>query len=432
MHEAVDILSRYIRINTTNPPGNEAAGARFLADIFEREGIEYRTYESDPGRVSIRAVIHGSGAKEPLILLNHMDVVPADPAGFSFDPFGGDVRDGYVCGRGALDMKGIAVMQFMAFLALKRSGARPCRDLIFLATADEEEGGGKGGEFLLENHFDDFRAGVVLNEGGYGIAGMVPDRVAMLIAPAEKGPCWLRLTRRGVPGHGSAPHAQNALERMTRALGRLLAADLPVIITPTTAAYFRDLASVWKFLAPYAEDGRPETLARLLGESGLLGIPALNAMVRNTISLNMLASGSKINMIPDFAEAKLDIRLIPGQKVGDFISFVKETLADDEIMIEPILAADASASAIDTDDFIVLRDALQEHFPGSLVLLSLLSGFSDSRFFRERGIPVYGFCPIVITMDELSTIHGNDERISVGALARGCEVYEDVVRRLCK
>ncbi len=430
-HEAVDILSRYLRINTTNPPGNEEKAAWFFAEIFEQEHIPYRTYESDPGRVSIRAHIPGSGVKEPLILLNHMDVVPAGAGEFSFDPFGGEVRDGYVCGRGALDMKGIAVMQLMAFLAMKRTGVRPNRDLVFLATADEEAGGLKGAGFLLDTCPDEFRAGVVLNEGGYGIAGMVPGKSAMLITPAEKGPCWLRLTRRGVPGHGSTPHSQNALEKMTQALARLLAAEMPVTITGATAGYFRELSSEWPFLGPFAKDGKPETLARLLGESGMLAIPALNAMVRNTISLTMLTSGVKINMIPDHAEALLDIRLLPGQKVEDFIAVVKETLADDEIMIEKILASEASASDTDTDEFILLRDTLKRHFPGSLMPLSLLSGFSDSRFFRERGVPVYGFCPLMITMDDLAMIHGLDEKISVEGLVRGCEIYSDIVRAMC-
>jgi carboxypeptidase PM20D1 len=163
----------------------------------------------------------------------------------------------------------------------------------------------------------------------------------------------------------------------------------------------------------------------------MLAVPALNAMVRNTISLNMLSSGEKINMIPHHAEARLDIRLLPGQKVDDFIRTVKENLADDEIMIEKILTSEASASDTDNDDFMLLRDALRDHFPGSLVIMSLLSGFSDSRFFRENGVPVYGFCPVIITMDELKMIHGNDEKISAEGLVRGCEIYADVVARLC-
>jgi acetylornithine deacetylase/succinyl-diaminopimelate desuccinylase-like protein len=430
-HEAVTILSKYLQIDTSNPPGNEASAADFFAKIFDREKISCQIYESEPGRMSIRAALPGSGHKDPLILLNHMDVVPADRSAFNFDPFGGEIRDGYVCGRGAIDMKGIGVMQLMAFLAMKRAGSNLNRDLVFLAVADEEEGGMKGAHYLLEKHPDDFKAGLVLNEGAYGISNMLPNKTALLISPAEKGPLWIRISRRGLPGHGSMPHSKNALEKLTAAIHRLLSEEMPVTITPITADYFKKLSSGWPFLDPYMKDGKYETLARVLTQSGMLAIPALNAMVRNTISLNMLKAGVKINIIPDYAEAQLDIRLLPGQKIDDFINFVKEKLGDDEIKIETILASESSSSTTINDDFTILLNTLQTHFPDSLIPLSLLSGLSDSRFFRERGIPVYGFCPLMITVDQLNMIHGNDEKISVDGLIKGCEIYVEIVRSLC-
>ncbi len=430
-HEAVEILSKYIQINTTNPPGNEAPAAEFLAGILDREGIASRTYEAAPGRVSLKALLPGTGKKDPLILLNHMDVVPADPAEFSFDPFGGEIRDGYVCGRGALDMKGIGVMQLMAFLAMKRTGAVLDRDLVFLAVADEEEGGAEGVRHLLDNHPGDFRAGLVLNEGAFGIANMLPNKTVMMISPGEKGPCWLRLIRRGESGHGSSPHGNNALVKMIQALNRLIDADLPVIITDITEEYFRQIAPYWSFLGPYREDGRRETLARLLMQSGLLEVPQLNAMVRNTISLNFLRAGVKLNVIPDNVEAQLDIRLLPGQDVDEFIAFVRETLDDEMIRIEPILASPGNVSETDGGEYLRLREAVAVHFPDALMPPSILPGISDSRFFRERGVPAYGFCPLLIPMDHLKMIHGNDEKISAEGLARGCDIYADVVRRLC-
>lgn len=431
MHECVELLSRYLRIDSSNPPGNERETARFFADIFDREGIEYTFYEPVRDRISVRACVKGSGKKEPLILLNHMDVVPVTGQDFSFDPFGGEIRDGFVCGRGALDMKGIGIMQLMAFLAMKRGGVNLNRDLLFLAVADEEEGGKHGARFLLESHAQEFRAGVVLNEGSFGISNMLPGRKVMMISTAEKGACWLRLSRKGMPGHGSCPHGQNALVKMNEALARLLATPLPVTITHVVAVYFKNLSQEWQFLAPYAEDGKFETLARVLTESGMLGVPQLNAMVRNTISLNMVDAGIKINVIPDQATACLDIRLLPGQDVQEFIDFVKKSLADDEILIEPVMTTPGSESAVDNEDYAILQASLRDHFPDSLMTRSILMGISDSRFFRERGVPAYGFCPIFITMDHLKMIHGNDEKISVEELTTGCNVYTDVVQRLC-
>ncbi len=429
--ESVKMLSDYIQINTTNPPGNEHKATKFFSEIFDREGIQYKTYESSLNRCSIRAVISGSGEKRPIILLNHIDVVPANKDEFSFDPFGGEIIDGFICGRGALDMKGIGIMQLMAFLSMKRNRIPLKRDLIFLSVADEEEGGKHGMKYLLDNYPDDFNAGLVINEGSYGIADMLNNQQVMLISPSEKGPCWLKLTRKGTPGHGSTPHTDNALEKLNLALSRLLTEELPIIITHTVADYFQRLSEAWEFIAPYAADKKDETLEKILKENGLLAIPQIQAMVKNTISLNMLRAGGKINVIPSHAEALLDIRLLPGQDVDDFVRYVKENLGDDEIIIEKILTARGSESDINNDDFTIIHNTLLKHFSDSLTALYLLSGFSDSRFFRERGIPSYGLCPIFISMEHLKMIHGIDEKISVKNMIMGTEVYTDIVKTLC-
>lgn len=428
--EAVKLLSRYIQINTTNPPGNEDQAVQFFAAIFDREEIEYRTYESESKRKSIRAVLPGSGENGAIILLNHMDVVPVNEDEWSFSPFGGEIRDGYIHGRGALDMKGLGIMELMAFLAMKREGVAPNRDLIFLATADEETGGSEGVGYLLDKHPDDFRADLVINEGGFGITNVLPDRPVVMIASAEKGVCWLKLTRKGLPGHGSMPHGQNALERMLQAFNRLFSEETPVTITPPVAAYFRNLAAGWDFLKPYLEDGREETLVRILSESGLLAMPQINAMVRNTMSLNVLNAGGKTNVIPSLAEAELDIRLLPGQEVDDFIEQVREKLADEEIAIEPITINKASESPIDTEYFAVIADVIRERFPDAVLTQSVLMGTSDSRFFRERGIVSYGVCPIFVPLDDVKMVHGIDEKISVDNLEAGTEVLTEIVRRI--
>ncbi|MFH1135335.1 MAG: M20/M25/M40 family metallo-hydrolase [Pseudomonadota bacterium] len=430
--EAVDLLSRLIRIDTSNPPGREKAAADFITEILDREKIAWRTYEPAPERMSVRAVIPGTGQKKPLILLNHLDTAPADGRGWSFDPFGGDVRDGFVRGRGALDMKGLGVMELLAFLDIKRQGIVPCRDLIFLAVADEEAGGAFGVEHLLNNHEADFRAGLVLNEGGFGLEGLLPGRTVHMISSAEKGPCWLRLVRTGSPGHGSMPHGNNALEKLVAAAARVAAAPQPLAVAPVVKEYFRRLgAAGWNFLQPFVEDGRSETLLRLLRESGLLGRPEISAMLQNTVSLNRLYSGFKINVIPDRAEAELDARLLPGQEIDAFCESLRRLLADDDIQVERITAFEATASPAISEDFCLLERALGRHFPDAAVAPSLSVGTTDSRFFRRRGVSAYGFFPVVAAVADLKMVHGFDEKISVENLERGTRILTEVVRELC-
>ena len=354
--EAVELLSRLIQIDTSNPPGGEKAAADFLTAIFDKEGISYKTYEPRPGRVSVRAVIPGTGEKPPLILLNHLDVVPADARGWSFDPFGGQAVDGFVLGRGALDMKGLGVMELLAFLNVRREGLIPKRDLIFLAVADEEAGGVYGVEYLLNHHEEDFRAGLVLNEGGFGLEGLIPGHQVHMASTSEKGPCWLKLTANGPPGHGSMPHGQNALEKLVKALSRVLAAEKTCIVTPEAREYFRGLGQAgWDFLRPFLDDGQDGTLIRILGESGLLDLPEISTMLQNTVSLNVLHAGDKNNVIPDRAEAQLDARLLPGQDVDGFIEHIKQLLGDDDISVESIKPMEASSSAVDNEDFRLLE-----------------------------------------------------------------------------
>ncbi|MBN1881209.1 MAG: M20/M25/M40 family metallo-hydrolase [Deltaproteobacteria bacterium] len=430
-HEAVRLLSEYLKLNTTNPPGNEHKGVRFFADIFDAEGIEYKTYESLPGRGSIRAVIKGTGKKDPLTLLNHIDVVPANAEEWNFDPFSGEVTDGMIRGRGALDMKGQGILELMAFLVIKRQGITPNRDLIFVAVADEEMGGGLGMGWLLENHPEDFPKGTVINEVGFTLTDLLPSGPLAMVAPAEKGPCWLRLVRKGEPGHGSMPHDKNALHLMIEALGRLIAAERPIIITSITAEYFKNLATGWEFLKPYVEDGKEETLVEILKTSGLLSMPQMKAVVTNTLSVNKLTAGDKTNVIPSHCEAELDVRLLPGQKIDDFIAFIRKTLEDDEIEIEIIYACEASWSSMDTDDYRTMLDIIKKHNPGAVVTPWLIAGTTDSRFYRVAGADAYGILPVSIPLSHVKMIHGIDEQISVENVVTGTEIFTEIVTTLC-
>lgn len=428
--DPVKLLSDYIRINTSNPPGDETEAARFLGLVLSKAGIAYKTYESAQGRISLRAEISGSGQQEPLVLLNHMDVVPADKSQWSFDPFGGEIIDSFVCGRGALDMKSIGIMQLMALIDLKRRGAVPNRDVVLLAVADEEEGGGLGAKWLLENHAVDFEASLVLNEGGFGIEGMLPDRQLMMISAAEKGLCWLKLRCHGQGGHGSMPGPENPAAELVSAVTRLLALPETARITQIVADYFLCLANALDFLEPYKQNPSPDMLVELLEQSGLIGLPQIGAMLRNTISLTVLDAGHKTNVIPDTAWAHLDGRLLPGQGGDEFIETIKQKLAGPKIEIQRISVDEASQSPWQGGDYQTIADVLGQAFPYAVVAPSLMPGTSDSRFFRYKGINAYGFCPVIIPAEHLAMIHGVDEKISMENLTRGTAVYAQLVKTL--
>jgi acetylornithine deacetylase/succinyl-diaminopimelate desuccinylase-like protein len=430
-NESVELLSRYISLDTTNPPGNEHLAADLFAKILKAEGIAYRVYESRPGRISIRAEIKGSGQGEPLILLHHTDVIAAKKNEWSFDPFGGEIIDGYICGRGALDTKSLGIMQLLSMLDVHRSRLTLNRDLVFLATADEESGADCGVEYLLREHRGDFPAGLVLNEGSYVAEGIVPGRLLAMISPGEKGPCWIKLKRKGIPGHGSTPHADNALERLTLAVNRLISYRVPLRVTPIVAEYFRRMAPAREFLKPYIEDGKQETLLKIVEDNGLLADPQVKAMLTNTISLNSLHSGDKVNVIPSYAEAEVDTRLLPGQGISEWIEILKHRMDDKEIKIEFIMKGEGNASDMDTDCYRIIEQALLDHYPGAIAAPCLMLGTTDSRFFRELGMLSYGFCPAVIPADHLKSIHGIDEKIAAESLIKGTEVYTDIVKRLC-
>jgi acetylornithine deacetylase/succinyl-diaminopimelate desuccinylase-like protein len=431
-NEAVDVLCEYLRIDTTNPPGNEAQGAEFLGDILAREGIDFKLYESAPGRSSILGRIKGSGDGKPLILLSHIDVVPANPENWQFHPLSGEIADGFIWGRGALDMKGMGVMELMALVAAMRQGVELRRDLVFLAVADEEAGGYSGVKILLEEHPQDLEAALVINEGGYATIDLVAGRPFFMIANAEKYGYWLRLKRRGLAGHGSMPTGQGALDRMVPALARLLERKRPMNINPTMQTFFTRLAEHWEILAPYKEDGDLQTLEGLIEENNLAAIPALSAVLRDTVSLNMLNAGVKINVIPDDAEAFLDCRLLP-ETVGDeFLSFIREALDDPEMEVEVFMDMEkAPASPMGGPYMAAIEKTVLSSFPDAVVSPFMLSGLSDSRFFRARGVPCYGIIPARLGLMDLARIHGIDERIAVQDVKDGVKFIYDLVLEIC-
>jgi acetylornithine deacetylase/succinyl-diaminopimelate desuccinylase-like protein len=426
--EATDILSRYIAIDTTNPPGNEAPAVRFLEKILRDNGIEDFTFydasdDKYQGRLNMRAVLRGDGAKQPLVLLNHTDVVPVEREGWKEEPFAGLVKDGVIWGRGAVDMKGMGVMELMALLLMKRHGIASTRDVVFLACADEEAGSAYGAEFLAKHHPDALEGEYVINEGGWGTTEVMGvKRPVFNCAVSEKGPFWVRLYVEGRPGHGSVPHDNNSMDRLIRALNRVLDWQRPRSVVPELGEYFD--RSYRNGLFP--EEPTEEAIGRI-AESNLL----INAITTDTVSLTTMRAGVKHNVIPASAEATLDCRLLPGKDSQAFLAELRTVINDENVRIDTILDSNTPASPINTKLMSAIEQTVRDHVEDAVVLPSVSAGFTDSRVFRRLGVTSYGFIPVLLEPLEAITIHGHNERISVENLRLGCQMMFDLVRRIC-
>jgi acetylornithine deacetylase/succinyl-diaminopimelate desuccinylase-like protein len=402
--EAVDTLQHYLRFNTTNPPGDVTEAAGFLQNILEREGLTVTRYEAAPGKINVSARLKGSGNAKPILLLHHMDVVPADASRWnSIDPFGGELKDGHIWGRGAIDMKGTGVLQLYAFLTLARQQIPLDRDVIFLAVNDEEIGGMMGTRYLLDHHYDELDPEYVLDEGGFGSREIfVNGKLVFGISVAEKRALWLRVTAHGVAGHGSQPHDQNPNDKLMRALNRLFNQPFPTV--PNAA-----LNALVARLGPLAPN------------------QFTNAIQQTTVSLTSLRSGvgdpPKANVIPSLAAATLDTRLLPGMDAGKFLAEVKSRLGE-EIDVEIIHPASQSVvTPHDTPMFRALSRAITRHHPEATVVPTIIPYGTDSRMFRLRGAKCYGLLPLVLSTELAASIHGDAERIPVDQFETGIRIY---------
>lgn len=431
--EATALLSQYLRINTTNPPGNEIAAARWLAAVLRRDGIESQIFEPAPGKANLYARLAGDGTARPIILLNHMDVVLASPEYWTVDPFGGVIKDGAVWGRGALDMKGEAIAQLMTLLVLKRAHVPLRRDVIFLATSDEEIGAGVGAAWIVQQRPDLVRgAEFLLNEGGNIRANARGDVEYYGIATTEKSPFWLDVIARGTAGHASRPTPDNPVHRLVRALDRIAAWRTPLVVTPTVNRYFRDLSPLVsdtmqrRWFADIATALRDSNVARAITAN--IGY---NAILRNTISITGLKGSDKTNVIPPIATAVLDVRLLPGQDPAAFLADLTRVIGDSAVTLRPQGPNwPATESSTDTDLYRALVAVARARHPNAVVTTSMLAGFTDSHHFRRLGITSYGLGPFPLTPGAESGIHGNDEHVSIDALRFGVRFYYDVVTRV--
>lgn len=429
--EAVALLSRYIQIDTTNPPGNELKAAEFLKAILVREGIETRVIESAPGRANIYARLKGNGAKKAIMLMHHMDVVPAEAKLWKEPPFSGAIKDGMIWGRGAIDNKGGGVMGLMTLLALKRHNAQLKGDVVFLGTADEEAGGVLGAGFLLEKHPELFKdVSVVLNEGG-GIRLGEDGRARLYsVGVAEKVPLWLKLMAPGTPGHAASPGDNQAVLKLITALSRIASYQSSIKVVPEVQKFYADSAAT----APANRREQYLDLRKALQEPAFaaefLKDRSNNARVRNTISITGIKGSDKINVIPAEAFAEIDVRLLPGEEPQAFINEMRRVISDDSIKIEILLSRAAAVSPPSPEAIRVIGEYAKAKDLGTPMMFPMGSGFTDCHFFRAKGIPCLGFLPRRSRPSEEGMVHGINERVSVESVKSDIRAMYDLVRKL--
>ncbi len=427
--ETVELLRRYLQIDTTNPPGNEVAGARFLAEVLTREGIESETIEAAPGRASLRARLPGDGSLGGIVLHHHIDVVYADRRYWTVDPFGGVIADGYLYGRGAIDMKSTGILHLAALLALKRLRVPLKRDLLFLATADEEAGSEFGAQFIADRR-PDWLVGAEYAISEIGMiqahAGLRAPLASIVIS--EKTGLPLTLTARGEPGHGSMPWPDTAPNRLIRALDRLLAAERAPRVLPEVQEFFSRTTSV----LPAEEAAGYDDLAASLRDADFRRRFYANrqyaAMVRTTFAVTMLRGSAKSNVIPPEATAQIDCRMLAGDDPDEIAEWVRRAVADPNVQVQ--IARDPkipNLSPPDTELYKAMADTLRRRAPGAVVAPMILVAFTDNWVFRRCGLHGYGFSPFIIEEDELQKIHGNDERISLENVREGVRAYTELL-----
>jgi acetylornithine deacetylase/succinyl-diaminopimelate desuccinylase-like protein len=427
--EATALLQQEIRIDTTNPPGDELPVAKLLKQKLLADGIPATIWVPQPGRGVIAARMRGHGHhNKALILLSHMDVFPANPKEWQVPPFSGQIKDGAIWGRGSIDGKGPGVIELMAMLAIRRAGILLDRDVIFIATGDEETGGGMGAGWVVQHEADIFSdAGYLLNEGG-GIDSRPNGHRYFAVSVAEKAPLLLRLTATGPGGNAAVPAPDNAVVRLIGALARLQAYQPAIRVIDPVAAYFKALNGL--------DGGPPEflDLAKALQNAdyakSFLSVPRQNAMVRDTITPIDLSAGDKTNVIPPSALAELDCRLLPGDDPQVVLADLRKVINDDAIKVDVLLNFPAVASPIDSS----LMTAIAKLAASENVVAvpTMSASFTDSHYFRQKGMVAYGFIPIELSKVEEEGAHGVNERLPIKELGNGIRRMTDLLQLIGK
>jgi acetylornithine deacetylase/succinyl-diaminopimelate desuccinylase-like protein len=408
--EALKTLQTYVRINTSNPPGDVTKAADFLVDLLKREGVDVQRYESAPGRSIVLARLKGSGSgAKALLLEHHMDVVAADASRWARDPFAAEIVDGKMWGRGTMDMKGIGVTQLYAFLLLHRLKVPLARDVILMAVPDEEVGGELGARWMIKNHYDELDPEYVLDEGGFGSRDMfTAGKLVFGISVAEKKILWLRLRAEGVAGHGSQPHPMNPNDHLTRALNRLLSDPIP-------AGTFPVVETMKERIGPLADN------------------KFNNAIQQSTISITSLRSGvgdpPRANVIPSVAEATIDCRILPGTTAAQWLEELKRRLADPAIKVEVIYEGDDPlVTPQETPFYRALESAVRRHHPDAIVTPMVVPYGTDANSYRPKGVKSYGFFPGIAPAAAIGSMHGDAEFIPTDAILPAIQILFEALR----
>lgn len=427
------LLAELIRIPTVNPPGGEKKLAERIAAELAGAGLETRVIPtpratpSDPPRAAVWSRLPGRGIRPPLILLSHLDVVPAVAEDWLHPPFAGVIEDDVVHGRGALDAKGVTAVHISTLLELAGREEPLDRDIIFLATPDEETGGRAGAQYIVRQH-PELLAGAefLLTEGGSirpargPREGMHPVPPMWGVTVTEKGPCWLELKTRGTAGHGSAPRPNAAVPRLVEALDRVRRIETPIHVLDEVAFMFRALAPS---APPEDREGFAALAQSLANDSSFrrrfLANPGYNALVRDTISITVLDAGTSTNVVPGNATARLDVRLLPGEDCAAFVGELSDVIADPLVEIETLLAFPSRSSSADTPLFEAIARVARREKPEAIVVPRMIGGFTDAHWFREKEIVAYGFVPRWLSRADTGGVHGVNEKVSTANLEAG-------------
>ena len=431
--EITRLLSDYVAIDTSNPPGDTTRAANFLSSILEKEGIPVTRYESAPGKAIIYARLNATSspaAGKAILLLHHMDVVPADRTQWKTDPFVPTIQGADLWGRGSMDMKGQGIAQLVAFLMLKRQNVPRTRDVILMAEPDEEVGGALGARWMIANHYAELDPEYVIDEGGFGSTDLfAPNKMVYGISVAEKKIVWLKLRAEGVAGHGSQPTDSNPNDRLVRALARLLGEPA----APRVGAE-RAPASRADQGRPLRSSSEPSVLDMMQAKIGAFAQNKFtNAIQRSTISLTWFRSGvgdpPKINVIPSVAEAGLDCRVLPGTTRDQWIAEIKRRLGDPAITIELINESDDPVvTSQDTPMYRNIEAAIKRRHPEAIVTPMLIPYGTDSNAFRPRGVKSYGIFPALLPADVVASMHGDGEHVSLASVREGTQVFFEALR----
>lgn len=415
--EVVRILTGFIKVDTTSPPGNETKGAAYLKAFLDKEGIASVVLEKEKGRGNLVARLKGSGRKKPLLLMGHLDVVGVERSQWTVDPFGGVIKDGYIYGRGAMDDKGMTTVCLEVLMLLHRLKVPLDRDVIFLAEAGEEGNTEVGMDFIVREHWDKIACEFALNEGG-GIRETDGKVKYVEVATAEKVPWPGFLYAKGTSGHGSRPLVDNAIVHLANAVSKLAAWQPPMRLNETTREYLSRRALISPpELAYLYEHVEHSALSLEVQEKLRVADPKVNAILRTTVTATVMEGGFRINVIPGDARARLDIRALPDEDMDALVEQMRRIIDNPrvELVVSKGPRNPAPPSRLDTEMFQALERAQKKLFSDAITLPAMQTGATDSAFLREKGVQAYGAGTVLTEQDSFRG-HGNDERVSIHGL----------------